>query len=583
MAVDNIITDHIDVWTSAIKTRSSAGRGISKKFDLYGIKKLRELILELAMRGKLVYQNPNDEPASELLKRIVVAKEEQVKDGKIKKQKKLPEIDREEEPYDLPKRWLWVRLGVVTNYGQCDKTEPKDASPDTWVLELEDVEKETSKLLQKKRFLDREFKSSKNVFVKGDVIYGKLRPYLDKVLVADEAGVCTTEMIPLRAYKEIIPEFLRLSMKSPKFKEYANNSTHGMSLPRMGTDKAKLALIPLCTLQEQHRIVAKVDELMALCDQLESQTEASIDAHKTLVEVLLVTLTNAKDADELNDSWQRISQYFDVLFTTQASIDQLKQTILQLAVMGKLVKQDPTDEPASKLLARIAIEKSQLIKDGKIKKQKPLPSITDEEKPFELPDSWEWVSFGLLFKSFSNGLYKPAKFYTEQGIISLRMYNIQSGKIDFSGAKKVEVTFVELEQFRLEQDDLLINRVNSKELVGKTAIIPQISEPLVYESMNMRAKPYKTHLSAKYLNLFMMTKMAQDAISLFAKEAVGQASINQGQVSSIKTTLPPLVEQHRIVSKVDELMALCDSLKANLKEAQTTQLDLTDAIVEQAL
>ena len=163
------------------------------------------------------------------------------------------------------------------------------------------------------------------------------------------------------------------------------------------------------------------------------------------------------------------------------------------------------------------------------------------------------------------------------------MYNIQNGYIDFAGAKRVEVEPTELAQFILEPSDLLINRVNSKELVGKTAIIPESEEPLVYESMNMRAKPFIEHLSAQYLNLFMMTKVAQNFISSFAKEAVGQASINQGQVSSIIIPLPPFEEQHRIVAKVDDLMTLCDQLKARLTDAQNTKLHLTDAIVEQAL
>jgi len=167
--------------------------------------------------------------------------------------------------------------------------------------------------------------------------------------------------------------------------------------------------------------------------------------------------------------------------------------------------------------------------------------------------------------------------------MSLRMYNIQTGKIDFSGVKRVEVTPSELQQFKLESNDLLINRVNSKELVGKTAIIPQISEDLVYESMNMRAKPYLNHLSADYLNLFMMSEMAQKSISSFAKEAIGQASINQGQVSSIKTALPPFKEQNRIVEKVDKLIDLCEKLKANINKATTTQLNLTDAIVDSSI
>jgi len=249
---------------------------IAEHFDTlftteHSIDQLKQTVLQLAVMGKLVRQDPNDAPASVLLEKIATEKEQLIKNKKIKKQKPLPAITEDEKPFELPSDWRWIRLGDLTNYGSSDKVEAKDTDADTWILELEDVEKSTSKLLRKIRFSERQFKSSKNQFSNGDVIYGKLRPYLDKVLVADEDGVCTTEMIPLRAYVSVDSYFLRLLMKSPYFINYANNSTHGMSLPRMGTDKARLAILPLVPELEQHRIVKKVDELLTLCDQLKSR------------------------------------------------------------------------------------------------------------------------------------------------------------------------------------------------------------------------------------------------------------------------------------------------------------------------
>ena len=232
------------------------------------IEQLKQTIIQLAVMGKLVSQNPEDEPANELLKKIDNAKAKCIKEKKIKKQKPLPKISKKKEPYSLPDNWEWIRLGDATNYGITQKIEASEVEKEMWVLELEDIEKITSRLLKKVRFNERRFKSSKNIFNKSDVIYGKLRPYLDKVIIADEPGVCTTEMIPLRGYAGILSEYLRWVMKSPYFKEYANDSTHGMNLPRMGTEKARLALIPLPPKEEQHRIVAKVNELMILCDQL---------------------------------------------------------------------------------------------------------------------------------------------------------------------------------------------------------------------------------------------------------------------------------------------------------------------------
>jgi type I restriction enzyme S subunit len=189
---------------------------------------MRKLILQLAVQGKLAPQDPNDEPAGELLKRIKAEKEKLIAEGKIKKQKPLPPVAEDEILYELPQGWEWVRLGEITNYGASNKVEPDNVKDDeTWVLELEDIEKTTSILLKKVRYKDRPFKSTKNVFLSGDVLYGKLRPYLDKVLVADEDGICTTEILPLRS--EIInPYYLRYSLKRKDFLEYVDSVVYGM-------------------------------------------------------------------------------------------------------------------------------------------------------------------------------------------------------------------------------------------------------------------------------------------------------------------------------------------------------------------
>ncbi|MFL0815313.1 restriction endonuclease subunit S [Vibrio parahaemolyticus] len=573
MAVENLITEHIDIWTSAVKTRSTSGRGSSKKLELYGIKKLRKLILELAVHGKLVPQDPNDEPADILVQRIMAKKKELLADGTLKKAKKSKVHDAIISAEELPLGWVAADFGDIT-----------------FNLDAQRIPLSVSERKGRQGIYD---------YYGASGVIDSIDAYLfDKplLLIGEDGANLVNRSTPIAfmargkywvnnhahvidGISEDFLIYLSLYINSISLIPYIT----GMAQPKMNQAKMNSILVLLPPEKEQHRIVAKVDELMTLCDQLEQQTEASIEAHQVLLTTLLDTLTNSADADELMKNWARISEHFDTLFTTEESIDQLKQTILQLAVMGKLVPQDPNDEPASELLKRIAEEKAQLVKEKKIKKQKVLPPISEDEKPFELPSGWEWCRFGSLFKSFSNGLYKPAKFYTDAGVISLRMYNIQDGKIDFEGAKRVEVEPNELEQFLLEKGDLLINRVNSKELVGKTAIIPQLDEPLVYESMNMRAKPFTNYLSAEYLNLFMMTALAQQSISSFAKEAIGQASINQGQVSSMAIPLPTFNEQKRIVLKINELLVICEELKARLKESQTTQLLLTDAIVEQAV
>lgn len=570
MAVEKLIVDHIDTWTTALQTRSTAGRGSSGKIDLYGIKKLRELILELAVRGKLVPQDPNDEPASVLLKRIAAEKAELVKQGKIKKQKPLPEISEEEKPFELPMGWEWTRLGSISNYGFCDKAEPEDVTPETWILELEDIEKVTSKLINKVTFAERPFKSSKNRFSQGDVLYGKLRPYLDKVIVANEPGVCTTEIIPITSYGNIYPEFLRLLLKAPNFIIYANSSTHGMNLPRLGTEKAQQAVIELAPIQEQLRIVSRVDKLMSLCDQLEQHSLTSLDAHQQLVETLLTTLTDSQNADELAENWARISEHFDTLFTTEASIAALKQTILQLAVMGKLVPQDPNDEPASELLKRIAQEKAQLVKDGKMKKQKPLPPISDEEKPFELPIGWEWCRLGECINLISGQHLKPDEYEEE---CHGEMLPYITGPAEFGLISPIYSKYTNEKRAIAAKGDILITCKGAG--LGKL----NVADTNIAISRQLMAINV-IRMNSEYLKIIL-----DSMYGYFQSKGVGIAipGISREDVMEPLIMLPPFEEQKRIMENLYKLNFLIEDIKFRIKSAQQTQLHLADALTDAAI
>ncbi len=200
-----------------------------------GVARLRELVLQLAISGRLTERVPNDIGAPALIEKN---REKQQTLVAQKQLKRLPEpkpINRSQVPWVLPEGWAWVRLGAVTNYGDAPKVELDDVTENTWVLELEDIEKGTSRLLVKVLARDRKFKSTKNGFPTGSVLYGKLRPYLDKVLIAESAGVCTTEISPISFFENIRPDYLRWYLKSPYFIAYADGSTYGMNLPRLGT------------------------------------------------------------------------------------------------------------------------------------------------------------------------------------------------------------------------------------------------------------------------------------------------------------------------------------------------------------
>ncbi|ELY4419501.1 restriction endonuclease subunit S, partial [Cronobacter sakazakii] len=468
MRVEKLLTDHIDIWSSALQTRSTAGRSSSGKIDLYGIKKLRELILELAVRGKLVPQDPNDEPASELLKRIAAEKAELVKQGKIKKQKPLPEINEEEKPFELPEGWEWVRLGELFNSIASGGT-PSKSNPEFW---NGDIPWASVKDLGKEKYISKTqdyishqgLEAGSKLADEGDILICT-RMGLGKIGIASRPVAFNQDLKSVKLTSSIPLDFF--------FNTYSTVKIKGKGTTVEGIKQEQLLnyVIGLPTVNEQHQIVEKVDELMSLCDQLEQQSLTSLEAHQQLVETLLATLTDSQNAEELAENWVRISQYFDTLFTTEASIDALKQTILQLAVMGKLVPQDPSDEPASELLKRIEQEKAQLVKEGKIKKQKPLPPVSDEEKPFDLPEGWSFCRLQDITNLITDGKHGDCSNKSDSGYYFLSAKDINDGKLNYKFARQIEPDeFLEVhKRTNLQIGDICM--VNTGATVGKMAIV----------------------------------------------------------------------------------------------------------------
>ena len=529
-----------------------------------GAAKLRELILTLAVQGKLVPQDPADEPASVLLQKIRAEKDRLIAEGKIKRDKPLAEIAEEEKPFELPAGWEWVRLGDITNYGTTTKVER--LQPDTWVLDMEDIEKSSGRLLQRLRFAQRPALSDKNCFLAGDVLYGKLRPYLNKVLVADEDGVCTTEVIPFRCYGNYVPQYFRLVLSSPFFLEYVNARSYGMKMPRLGTEDARKSVIPLPPLAEQSRIVTRVEALMRLCDALEAKGQLEAAQHAQLVSTLLGTLTASTTPEELAANWQRVAQHFDLLLDRPEAIDALEQTLLQLAVRGLLVPQDPTDEPASALLQKIRAEKDRLIATGQIKQGKPLPPITDEEKPFELPVGWEWVRLGALIELVSGQHLGPSEYV--DGLTASLPY--LTGPAEF-GTLSPEPTRSTYERRAVAVcDDILITVKGSG--VGKLNVVKHDEVAISRQLMAIRP----VLLNAEFLMIFLQT-MAH----YFQAKSIGIAipGIGREDVTHAEFGLPPLAEQSRIVTRVTALRRLCTDLRQRLAERQSVQARLAEALM----
>lgn len=578
MAIENLITDHLDLWTAAVRPKSSAGRGSNSKLELTGIKKLRELILELAVRGKLVPQDPSDEPASVLLERITAEKAQLVKEGKIKKPKALPEISEEEQYFELPEGWAELRLGAAINVlnGRAYKKHEmlESGTPllrvgnlftsDKWYYS--DLELEPEKYIDNGDLI-YSWSASFGPFIwnGGRVIY---HYHIWKMDIFDPNSLDKHFMC------------LYLDAISASIKASGN----GIAMVHMTKEKMEQLVIPIPPISEQHRIVAKVDELMALCDQLEQHSESQLAAHQTLVETLLATLTDSCDADELAQNWARLSSHFDTLFTTERSIDALKQTILQLAVMGKLVPQDPSDEPASALLERIAAEKAQLVKEKKIKKEKPLPAISEDEKPFELPLGWVWsrISESSLFCEYGSSEKTVSEL--SDGVPVLKMGDIQDGKVILGSHQVVSPKIDDLPNLYLKKGDILYNRTNSAELVGKTGMFDGDDDTYTFASYLIRIRCSIHNIRPEYLTLCMNSPLFRKTqIEPHIKQQCGQANVNGTLMKSMLVSIPPYHEQVLILQKIHELMTLCDQLKSRLQTSQQTQLALAESLVEGAL
>lgn len=557
MTVEKLITDHIDIWSSALQTRSTAGRGSNGKIDLYGIKKLRELILELAVRGKLVPQDPNDEPASELLKRIAAEKAELVKQGKIKKQKPLPEISEDEKPFELPKGWEWARLGELFNSIASGGT-PSKSNPDFWNGDIpwasvKDLGKEKYIAKTQDYISHQGLDAGSKLADEGDILICT-RMGLGKIGIASCPVAFNQDLKSVKLTSGVSLDFF--------FNTYSTVKIKGTGTTVEGIKQEQLLnyVIGLPSGNEQHQIVEKVDELMSLCDQLEQESLTSLDAHQQLVEILLATLADSQNAEELAENWARINQHFDTLFTTEATIDALKQTILQLAVMGKLTEQEKA----------CTLECKTSLIDGL--------SIYDDINE-RIPKTWILSKLDNISSAIIDCPHSTPK-WADKGFICVRTNQIKPGNLELNDSRHVsEQTYIERIQ-RLEPsfNDILYSREGG--VLGVACRIPEgVKVCLGQRMMLIRSGD---RVLSEYLEIVLNSPL----ITILARQMTTGGAAPRINVSTVKNyliPLPPKEEQYQIIARVKELLNLGDTLKSRLQSVQQTQLNLADALTDAAL
>jgi type I restriction enzyme S subunit len=362
--------------------------------------------------------------------------------------------------------------------------------------------------------------------------------------------------------------------------EYLSTFKEELLVSRMsGTANVSLTVgkiaevpVPLITYEAQE----KLDRLMSLCDALEAQGQLEAEQHTRLVSTLFGSLLQSDTPEALADNWQRIATHFDLLLDRPEAVDALEQTILQLAVRGLLVPQDPTDEPASVLLQKIRTEKDHLIAQGKIKRDKPLPPITDEEKPFELPRGWEWVRWADVAMKIGDIDHKmPTEVKDGVPYVSPRDFYAENS-IDFEGAKKISIEdFKELaSKIRPQVGDLIYPRYGTIGVVRK--VVDDRDFLASYSCAVIKAM--HGFVEPDYQHLFSISGCAKDQASA-ATNKTTQPNVGLKSIQSFAMPLPPLAEQSRIVTRVNELRLLCTNLCERLKKTRSVQSHLADALV----
>ena len=438
----------------------------------------------------------------------------------------------DEVPFEIPESWEWARLGMISTYSYTKKKiNAQNADPKMWGLDLEDIEK-GGKLLEQKTVGERKAIGDKTIFDSGDILYSKLRPYLLKILVAPDCGICTPEIVPFKVFGNIVPDYIVAFLKCPYVDAVINSVTYGVKMPRVGTKTMTELLVPIPPLSEQKRIVEKLNEVTPITD---IYAEAYIRATK-------------------------LNQEFPEL---------LKKSILQEAVQGKLVPQDLADEPASVLLERIRAEKQKLIAEGKIKKDKHESVIfrrdnshyekrdseevcIDDELPYEIPKTWCWARMGSCL-DVRDGTHDTPKYVTE-GIPLVTSKNLCNGKIDFSTAK-----------FISKEDHLAISqrsKVDSEDIMY--AMIGSIGNPVLYNGnaafsiKNMALfKKINNGLDMEYVYWFLY--LSQDTMKKFSSGGV-QSFVSLGYLRNYWIPVPPIEEQHRIVTTIKQILPKLSTL-----------------------
>lgn len=484
---------------------------------------LKNSILQMAIQGKLVEQRPEEGTAEELFARIQEEKQRLIKEKKIKKEKPLPEITDDEKPFNIPESWMWVRWGDLSESIQYGYNAPAQSAGRIKMVRISDIQ-EGKVIWESVPFCNiQEDEISNYLLKKNDILFARTggtvgKSYLVKD-IPDEA-IYAGYLIRTRYSESLCPEYMKCFMESLLYWTQLKNGTIATAQPNCNGKTLSKMVLPLPPLAEQKRIVAKIEELLPYIERYEQ-------------------------------AWSKLEK-FNSRFP-----EDMKKSLLQYAIQGKLVEQRSEEGTAEELFEQIQEEKHRLIKEKKIKKEKPLPEITDDEKPFDIPESWKWVRVGEIFahntgKAMNSSAKKVNKAGAKRKFITTS--NLYWNSFDFSSVKEMFFSDDELERCTVRKGDLLMCEGGA--YYGRTAIW-NYDYDICFQNHIHRLRSYKPVELLFFYHLFYFYK----SMNMMKAKGTAMPGLSSQTLHQMVLPLPPLSEQKRIVEKLERLLPLCEQLK----------------------
>ena len=525
-----------------------------------GIQKLREMILQFSVRGKLVPQNPKDESASVLLDKIQAEKVQIVK--KNIKSISVPSVQNQEKPFILPHGWVWLKIGHIFEF-EYGKGLPKGAASNDGRIPVYGA--------------NGIKKYCREAYTEGPVII------VGRKGSAGAVNKVYQSCWPLDVTYFIHPsKFLNFEFVFHLLKSlHLENLAKGIK-PGLNRNEVYNLTIGLPPTEEQTRIVAKVDELMALCDDLEVQKQKTHTTCIQLNDASIDKLLTASTPEKFNRHWKRIYDNFGLLYSKPDNVNMMRQAILQLAVQGKLVPQNPNDEPASVLIEKIRVKKERLVEESRINKPKSLKQVSSNEIPYQLPCGWEWTRIGnITLKIGSGSTPRGGKaVYRDKGIKFIRSQNVWNNGLRLDGVAHITpVIHEKMFGTTVQPKDLLLNITGAS--IGRSCIVPDNFD---LGNVNQHVSIIRLVISRmrRYLHLWLISPYIQKTI-MDVQVGISREGLSKGRIETLLAPLPPEDEQNRIVTKVDAIMALCDDLESILSQRQSDNCRLVEAAVADLL